>query len=75
MAPGSPQRYGEERLKERLAAWTRHRPRTAPALDALMNEIEAGSGGRFADDVAMLLISTKDETPPTEPRRRGVAAA
>jgi serine phosphatase RsbU (regulator of sigma subunit) len=55
---GSPQRYGEETLKERLATWTGTTPDDA-ALDGLLAEIEAGSGTRFADDVAVLLISTK----------------
>ena len=59
VAPGSPERYGEDRLKERLGAWAGTVPGEA-GLDALMNEIETGSGGRFADDVAVLLISTKD---------------
>jgi serine phosphatase RsbU (regulator of sigma subunit) len=63
LAPGSSQRYGEERLRERLTHWTRRRP-GGPELDSLMKEIEAGSGGRFADDVAILLISTKDEDAP-----------
>jgi serine phosphatase RsbU (regulator of sigma subunit) len=59
VAPGSPQRYGEERLKERLGAWIGTTP-DGTALDALLKEIEAASGGRFADDVAVLLVSTKD---------------
>ncbi len=32
------------------------------AIDALMAEIETASGGHFADDVAILLISTKDRS-------------
>ncbi|MBN1630650.1 MAG: SpoIIE family protein phosphatase [Thermoleophilia bacterium] len=60
LAPGSSQRYGEDRLRERLAPWTKRRP-GGPELDSLMKEIETASGGRFADDVAILLISTKDE--------------
>jgi len=60
LTPGSSRRYGEERLRERLAPWTQRRPGGSD-LDSLMNEIETGSGGRFADDVAILLISTKDE--------------
>jgi serine phosphatase RsbU (regulator of sigma subunit) len=60
MSDGPSQRYGEERLKERLAAWTLETPNGA-ALDALLEEIETGSGGRFADDVALLLISTKND--------------
>ena len=69
LAPGSSQRYGEERLRERLAPWTGRRPGGAE-LDTLMSEIETGSGGRFADDVAILLITTKDEdatAPPPAP--------
>ncbi|MBN1629906.1 MAG: SpoIIE family protein phosphatase, partial [Thermoleophilia bacterium] len=59
VAPGSTRRYGEDRLKERLGAWA-ERPLGAEQLDILMNELEANSGGRFADDVAILLISTKN---------------
>jgi serine phosphatase RsbU (regulator of sigma subunit) len=58
VAPGSAQRYGEDRLKERLADWAGTAPDDA-ALDTLLSEIESGSGSRFADDVALLLISTK----------------
>jgi len=61
LGPGSRERYGEDRLKQRLGAWSTFRPDGA-ALDALMAEIEAPSGGSFADDVAVLMISTKDET-------------
>jgi hypothetical protein len=57
-APGSAERHGEDRLKERLAGWAGTVPDDA-ALDRLLAEIEAGSGARFADDVAVLLISTK----------------
>jgi serine phosphatase RsbU (regulator of sigma subunit) len=58
LAPGSRQRYGEDRLVERLGAWG---PRTpdGTAVDALLAEIETASGSRFADDVAVLLISSK----------------
>jgi serine phosphatase RsbU (regulator of sigma subunit) len=59
LAPGSPQRYGEDRLKERLSAWVGGQPEGAE-LDALMFEIETGSGGHFGDDVAILLVSTKN---------------
>jgi serine phosphatase RsbU (regulator of sigma subunit) len=58
-APGSDERYGEERLKARLGVWSARRPDGA-ALDELIAEIEALSGQPFADDVAVLLISTKD---------------
>jgi len=59
VAPGSTRRYGEDRLRQRLGAWA-ERPLGAEQLDMLMNELEANSGGRFADDVAILLISTKN---------------
>ena len=58
IAPGSPERYGEERLKERLAAWSAGRP-NGETLDELITAIEMPSGEPFADDVAVLLISTK----------------
>jgi serine phosphatase RsbU (regulator of sigma subunit) len=58
LAPGSRQRYGEDRLIERLGAWGPKTPSGA-AVDELLAEIETGSGSRFADDVAVLLISTK----------------
>jgi serine phosphatase RsbU (regulator of sigma subunit) len=58
-APGSTERYGEERLKRRLEAWSAQRP-DGGALDELMADIEVPSGEPFADDVAILLISTKD---------------
>jgi serine phosphatase RsbU (regulator of sigma subunit) len=60
-APGSPRRYGEERLRERLGAWIGRTP-DEEALDDLLEEIETGSGSHFADDVALLLIATKDRT-------------
>jgi serine phosphatase RsbU (regulator of sigma subunit)/GAF domain-containing protein len=60
VAPASPQRYGEERLKERLGAWIGTIP-DGSAVDSLMLEIETASGGRFADDVAVLLVSTKGD--------------
>ncbi|MBN1321704.1 MAG: SpoIIE family protein phosphatase [Thermoleophilia bacterium] len=68
VAPGASQRFGEDRLKERLAAWTGPPDGSRPApdgaaVDALMAAIETASGGHFADDVAILLISTKDEEP------------
>jgi len=58
LAPRSSERYGEDRLRERLAAWIKDRPDPS-AIDALFAEVEAASGSRFADDVAALLISTK----------------
>jgi len=66
VAPGASQRFGEDRLKERLTAWAGPPDGSKPApdgaaVDALMAEIETASGGHFADDVAILLISTKDE--------------
>ena len=61
VAPGSPERYGEDRLKDRLAAWI-DREFTEEALDELLEEIETASGSHFADDVAMLLISTNNLT-------------
>ncbi len=59
--PGSSERYGEDRLRDRLAAWTRDKP-DAGAVDALFAEVESASGSRFADDVAALLICTKDRS-------------
>ncbi len=66
VAPGSSERFGEDRLKERLAAWTGAPDGSRPApdgatVDALMAEIETASGDHFADDVAILLITTRDE--------------
>jgi serine phosphatase RsbU (regulator of sigma subunit) len=58
VAPASHERYGEERLKKRLEAWTGN-TMTGSAIDDLMAEIEGTSGSAFADDVAILLISTK----------------
>ncbi len=68
LGPGSKERYGEARLKQRLETWTGTQP-DGDTLDQLMAEIEAPSGGSFGDDVAVLLLSTKDETdsPPTAP--------
>lgn len=60
VAPGSSQRYGEARLRERLAMWADTAP-DQQAVDALMAEIESASGGHFADDVAVLVVSTKAE--------------
>ena len=59
LTPGSAERYGEERLKRRLSTWSVSRP-DGVALDTLMAGIETSSGEPFADDVALLLISTKD---------------
>jgi serine phosphatase RsbU (regulator of sigma subunit) len=59
VAPGASQRYGEERLKERLAGWIGSEP-TDRAVDTLIAEIESASGGAFADDVAVLLITTRE---------------
>ncbi len=59
VAPGSAERYGEARLLKRLASWAHSAPDDI-ALDTLMTEIESASGGHFADDVAVLLISTRD---------------
>jgi serine phosphatase RsbU (regulator of sigma subunit) len=61
-APGAAERYGEERLKKRLEAWATRRP-DGDALDGLLAEIERPGGEAFADDVAVLLISTKDAAP------------
>jgi serine phosphatase RsbU (regulator of sigma subunit) len=60
LEPGSSERYGEDRLKERLGTWA-GQLLDGDALDALMTEIETRSGGHFADDVAVLLVSTKNE--------------
>jgi len=60
-APGSVERYGEGRLKRRLRAWSFQRL-DGNALDELMTEIETPGGEPFADDVAVLLISTKGGT-------------
>jgi serine phosphatase RsbU (regulator of sigma subunit) len=59
VAPGASQRYGEERLKERLGVWGESEP-TDGAVDALIAEIEHASGRAFADDVAVLLIATRE---------------
>ena len=59
VSAGAPQRYGEERLQHRLADWLGTTP-DAAALDAVLTDIESASGSRFADDMAVLLISTKD---------------
>ncbi len=59
LGPDSRERYGEARLKHRLGEWAGTQP-DGDALNALMSEIETPSGGSFADDVAVLLISTKD---------------
>ena len=59
VAPGSSQRYGEERLKERLEVWARSGP-TDETVEALIAEIESASGRAFADDVAVLLITTRE---------------
>lgn len=59
VAPGSPQRYGEDRLRLRLQEWASALP-DEQAIDTLMAEIENAAGRHFADDVAVLLISTKD---------------
>ncbi|NLO28600.1 MAG: SpoIIE family protein phosphatase [Actinobacteria bacterium] len=66
VAPGASERFGEDRLKQRLTDWTGPPDGSRPApdgaaVDALMTEIETAGGGHFADDVAILLISTKDE--------------
>jgi serine phosphatase RsbU (regulator of sigma subunit) len=60
VSAGSSDRYGEDRLKERLAAWATNRP-NAEAVDSLLAEVETASGARFADDVATLLITTKEQ--------------
>jgi serine phosphatase RsbU (regulator of sigma subunit) len=59
IAPGASQRYGEDRLKDRLRVWMESGS-TDAAVDALIAEIEAASGRAFADDVAVLLIATRD---------------
>lgn len=61
LAPGASQRYGEDRLKQRLHAWSGSTPPDGSSLDTLIDEVEKGSSGRFADDVALLLITTKSE--------------
>jgi len=62
VTPGSPERFGEERLRDRLRSWP-NSDENERMLDELMHEIESGNGGPFADDVAVLLISTKDSAP------------
>ncbi len=59
VSPGALQRYGEERLQHRLADWIGTTP-DGDALDAVLTDIESASGSRFADDMAVLLICTKD---------------
>ena len=63
ISPGSTERYGEQRLRERLHAWSGATP-DGSSLDELLQEVESRSGRRFADDVALLLITTKSD--PTE---------
>jgi serine phosphatase RsbU (regulator of sigma subunit) len=57
LSPHSDERFGEDRLIERLRSWPTPNP-DETLLDALLADVEAGNGGPFADDVAVLLIST-----------------
>jgi serine phosphatase RsbU (regulator of sigma subunit) len=59
VTPGSGERFGEGRLRDHLRSWPNSHA-DEHLLDLLMQEIEAGYGGPFADDVAVLLISTKN---------------
>jgi len=52
------ERLGEEGLIESLESWTGRRP-DGSTLDRLLAGIEARNGGPFADDVALLLVTTK----------------
>jgi hypothetical protein len=56
LTPGSPTRYGQERLVEGLQAFACGRVGGA-CVESLMSDIEAGSGQSFEDDVAVMLIS------------------
>jgi serine phosphatase RsbU (regulator of sigma subunit) len=57
LTPNSDERFGEDRLVQRLSSWPIPNLEEEH-LDTLMREVEAGNGGPFADDVAVLLIST-----------------
>jgi serine phosphatase RsbU (regulator of sigma subunit) len=59
VSPGAPERFGEERLRQWLAG-TVGRALDDRALETLLEEVESGNGGPFADDVALLAISVKD---------------
>jgi serine phosphatase RsbU (regulator of sigma subunit) len=60
VAPGSHERFGEERLKKWLER-TGGRPLDQQIVDELVADIQAANGGPFADDVALLAISVKDQ--------------
>jgi serine phosphatase RsbU (regulator of sigma subunit) len=57
LSPDCNERYGEERLLQRLRSWPVP-GLSEEVLDSLMRDVESGNGGPFEDDVAMLLIST-----------------
>lgn len=57
LAPNCDERFGEERLVQRLRSWPVPGA-SEEELDSLMRDVESGNGGPFADDVALLLIST-----------------
>jgi serine phosphatase RsbU (regulator of sigma subunit) len=57
-APGSPERYGEERLMRRLQQFPAGRF-DAEARDRLLAEVEAANGAAFGDDVAVVAVSGK----------------
>src|SRR5665648_322890 len=61
VAPGSPQRYGEDRLARRLqedAAGF-----DAAALQRVLADVETANGAAFADDVAVVAVSEKRAEP------------
>lgn len=68
LSPGSPERYGEQRLVKGLEALAGERIDGA-GMERFISAIEAGSGVSFEDDVAAMLISK------TEPYDRKPVAA
>jgi serine phosphatase RsbU (regulator of sigma subunit) len=57
-APGSPERYGEQRLMRQLQQGLGDQV-DAQALEHLLAEIEAANGARFGDDVAVVVVSER----------------
>lgn len=57
-SPASPERYGEQRLMQRLRDDTAGRF-DAETLERLLAEVEAANGAAFGDDVAVIAISEK----------------
>jgi serine phosphatase RsbU (regulator of sigma subunit) len=57
-APGSPERYGLDRLA-RLVSRVSRQTRGSELLDALLEDVRAANGGDPADDIALLLVSER----------------